>query len=222
MKDFAASLSPRLESYLARTFQPQDAALLEVIERTRSRGLPEIQVAPMDGLHLEVLARAAGARKIVEIGTLAGYSGLCLARALPPDGRLYTFEVDPHHAREAEETFRRAGLAGRVSLHVGLALEKLREIEGEAPFDLVFIDADKVGYPAYLEWAARFLRVGGLLVADNTLGWGMIADDSFPSAEDAERVRGLQEFNRRVSQDPRFRATLLPTGEGLTLAVKLR
>jgi caffeoyl-CoA O-methyltransferase len=221
MKDFAASQDPRIGRYLEESFRPQDPALLEIIERTRAHGFPEIHVGPMDGLHLEVLARASGARKIVEIGTLVGYSGVCLVRALPADGRLYTFEMEPDHAKQAEETFRKSGFSDRVQLRVGTALDRLREIEPHAPFDLVFVDADKVSYPAYLEWAARFLRVGGLLVADNTLAWGMIADTD-PPAEEAESVRGLQEFNRLLTRDPRFRATLLPTGEGLTLAVKIR
>jgi caffeoyl-CoA O-methyltransferase len=219
-KDFAAAADPRIARYVEETFHPRDNLLQEVVDRTMANGLPQIQVAAMDGLHLEVLARAAGARKIVEIGTLAGYSGVCLARALPADGMLYTFEMDPKHARQAEETFRRAGVTSRVELRIGPALEKLREIEAKGPFDLVFIDADKISYPDYFDWAARFLKVGGLLVADNTLAWGLIADESFPTAEKASQVRGIRELNARAARDPRFRATLLPSGEGLTVAVR--
>src|SRR5262249_52086334 len=153
--------------YVEELLEPEDAILREIRDRSAQEGLPRIAVGPFDGRHLEVLARMAGARRIVEIGTLGGYSGVCLARALPPGGKLDTFEYEPKHARVAEESFRRAGVADRVRIHVGPAIDRLPEIEPEGPFDLVFIDADKGGYPAYLAWATRNLRVGGTVVADN-------------------------------------------------------
>jgi caffeoyl-CoA O-methyltransferase len=216
----------RLARYMIDAFRPADAALEEVKERARAAGLPMIQVGAMDGLHLEVLARLSGARKAVEIGTLAGYSGLCLLRGMGEDGRLWTFEADPKHADVAQETFRRNGVAERVRIHRGPASERLPAIEGEGPFDLVFIDADKTGYPAYLDWAARNLRVGGVALGDNTFAWGMIADEGIADPEDRVTVEALREFNRQAALPPerggRFRATLLPTGEGLTVAVKVR
>jgi caffeoyl-CoA O-methyltransferase len=220
-KEFATGPSEKIVKYLKQTFRPEDPVLTDVVSRTRKAGLPEIQVGDMDGLHLEVLARAVGARKIVEIGTLAGYSGIHLARALPADGMLYTFEMSASHAEVARASFAAAGLADRVRIFVGPALQNLEKIVSEGPFDLVFIDADKVSYPKYLEWAARNLRTGGAVLGDNTLAWGMIADEK-PEGEDAATVHALREFNDRIANGGRFRATMLPTGEGLTLGIKTK
>src|SRR6185436_18698355 len=147
----------KLTRYLTRVFKPEDSLLKEARERSLKAGLPEIQVGPMDALHLEVLARACGATRAVEIGALGGYSGIALARALGKGGRLHTFELDPKHAEVARESFRKAGVLDRVQIHVGPALERLPDCEKDAPFDLVFIDADKESYPAYLAWAADHL-----------------------------------------------------------------
>jgi caffeoyl-CoA O-methyltransferase len=122
----------------------------------------------------------------------------------------------------ARETFEKAGIAGQVELHVGPALDNLARIEAAGPFDLVFIDADKVSYPRYLAWAGEHLRVGGIVLGDNTFAWGGIADERFDDAEEEAAVKALREFNRVVAAGGRFRATLLPTGEGLTLGVKVR
>lgn len=213
---------PKIIGYFEREFPIEDSLLCEVRKRAEAAGIPAIHVAGYDGLHLQVLARAFGARKIVEIGTLAGYSGVCLARALPRDGKLYTFEYEPLHADVARETFRLAGVAEQVEIRVGAAIEKLREIESQGPFDLVFIDADKTSYPAYMEWAARNLRVGGAVLADNTFAWGHIADFEFEDDETRDAVLALREFNRIAAKDSRFRSTILPTGEGLTLSVRVK
>jgi caffeoyl-CoA O-methyltransferase len=222
MKTFAASNDPNLFNYLEKTFHPEDATLRQVVERSNQAGLPEIQVGHMDGLHLEVLARAAGARKIVEVGTLGGYSGIHLARALPADGKLYTLEMSPEHAAVARKSFELAGVASKVEILVGPAITNLPKIASNGPFDLVFIDADKVSYPKYLEWAAENLRVGGVVIGDNTLAWGMIADEKFEDSGDEAAVRALREFNDRIANSGRFKGTLMPTGEGLTLGVKIR
>src|SRR5256885_1219171 len=137
----------RLARFVDATYQPEDEVLRDIRERSRGAGLPDIQLAALDARHLEVLTRASGARRAVEIGTLGGYSGVCLLRGMPADGQLDTFEIDPRHARVAEETFRRAGFAGRVRIHLGPALERLADLDGQGPFDLCFIDADKVSYP---------------------------------------------------------------------------
>ena len=154
----------------------------------------------MDGLHLELLARAAGARRAVEIGTLGGYSGVCLLRGMP-DGRLDTFELEPRNAAVARESFEKAGVAGRARIHVGPAVDKLREIEADGPFDLVFIDADKTGYPAYLTWAEEHLRVGGIVLLDNAFGWGGVADPAeggrIPTPSRARQVRRAARRRRR-------------------------
>lgn len=221
MKSYSAQVTSEIGNFLEETFKPQDAVLVEIAKRSKASGLPEIQVAPMDGLHLEILTRISGAKKAVEIGTLGGYSGVCILRGLGPGGILYTFDADRKHIEVATESFRRADFGNRVKTFVGPAIENLPKINSEGPFDLVFIDADKVGYPAYLNWAAENLKVGGLIIGDNTLAWGMIADHRFDDLEDEATVHALRTFNQTAAQNGRFRATLLPTGEGLTVAVKV-
>lgn len=216
MKDYSAKADDKLNRYLVRTFKPEDPVLKEARERSLKAGLPEIQVGPMDALHLEVLARACGARKAVEIGALGGYSGISLARALGKGGRLHTFELDPKHAEVAQESFRKAGVLDRVTIHVGPALERLPDCEGDAPFDLVFIDADKESYPAYLAWAAHHLRVGGVVLGDNAFAFGEIVD-----GRGAGPV-AMREFNEELATGGRFRATMIPTGEGLVMGVKIK
>lgn len=218
MKKTFAQSSAAIEAYATALFKPQDKVLREIIRRATAAGLPPIQVSPMDGLHLEILTRAAGAKKALEIGTLAGYSGVCIARGLARGGRLTTLEFSGKHAGVAAESFRRAGLSKNVTIVVGPALESLRKLEAGGPYDLVFIDADKENYPAYLAWAARHLRVGGIFLADNTFAWGEIVDSK--SAD--PKVRALRRTNRLAAQSPRFRSTILPTGEGLSFGVKVR
>jgi len=210
----------RLEEYTYRVFAPEDPFLEDVRARTAATRLPDIQVAPLDGLHLEVLVRLAGARKAVEIGTLAGYSGTAILRGLAPDGVLHTFELDPRHADVARETFRRAGFADRARIHVGPALERLADIEGEGPFDFVFIDADKWSYGDYAAWAAEHLRVGGAVAMDNAFLFGEIVDE--PRGERAPSIRGMRRAHEILARSGRFRATMLPTGEGLALGVKIK
>ncbi|MBI3857605.1 MAG: O-methyltransferase [Planctomycetes bacterium] len=216
VKHYGAGNGEKLLRYLERVFRPEDAALKDARERSRKAGLPDIQVGPMDALHLEVLARTAGARKAVEIGALGGYSGIAIARALGRGGLLHTFELEPAHAEVARESFRKAGLLDRVRIHVGPALERLPDCEGDAPFDLVFIDADKESYPAYLAWAAQHLRLGGIVLGDNAFAFGEIADGRGAGAV------AMREFNEELAQGGRFRATMLPTGEGLAMGVKIR
>ncbi len=212
---------PALSAWAEETFAPEDAVLAEIRARSLRAGLPAIAVGAMDGLHLEVLARACAARRAVEIGTLGGYSGVCLLRGMGEGGFLHTFELHPRHADVARESFRRAGVAARVEVHVGPAAERLGEVEGDGPFDLVFVDADKAGYPAYLAWAEVHLRVGGLLLADNTFGFGHVHDPGW-RGEDAGAVAPLRAFSERLARGGRFRATMLPTAEGLAVGVKVR
>ena len=208
---------PVVRAYLESVLGPEDPALAEIRARSAREGLPEIAVARFDGRHLTAAALACGARKIVEIGTLGGYSGVCLARGLAPGGRLDTFEFDGRYAEVARESFRRAGVDDRVRIHVGPALDRLPDIERDGPFDLVFIDADKVSYPAYLEWSARNLRGGGVVLADNVFraAWGTVPGWS------AESVEGLDRFNRELSRGGRFWTTFLPTVEGLAMGVRI-
>ncbi len=209
-------------SYVEEVFHPEDSILKEIRERSSQNGLPEIQVGTMDGLHLEVLTRGIGAKKVVEIGTLGGYSGVCICRGLPRDGILFTFEMNPNHIEVARKSFSRAGFFDQVRIIEGSAIETLSKIESEGPFDLVFMDADKISYPFYLDWAAKNLRVGGVVLADNTFAWGMISNQEFENIEDKTAVTALRQFNHQAANGGRFRATALPTGEGLTMAVKIR
>jgi caffeoyl-CoA O-methyltransferase len=213
--------SEALAAWAEAVYRPEDEVLREIRERSAAAGLPPIQVGRFDGLHLEVLARACAARRAVEIGTLGGYSGVCLLRGMGDAGLLHTFESEPRHAEVARESFARAGVAGRARIHVGPAAERLGEIEPDGPFDLVFVDADKRGYPGYLAWAERHLRVGGLLLADNTFGFGHVHEER-PAGESAEAMAALRAFSERLARGGRFRATMLPTAEGLSLGVKLR
>lgn len=213
---------PEIFDYVYDLLNLEDKVLEDIKLRSDKAGLPPIQVGAADARHLEILARSVGAKKIVEIGTLGGYSGVCLARALPQNGKLFTFEYEPHHAAVATESFRRADLTNKVQIYVGEALKNLTQIESEGPFDLVFIDADKVNYPAYGAWALRNLRMGGLLMADNTFAWGHIAEKTLSgTAEENQSVEALRDFNKMIAQGKAFRTTMLPTGEGLTLAVKV-
>lgn len=216
-KGFGAT-DPRIPPYVEALLEPEDEVLREIRERSSRAGLPPIAVGPFDGRHLEVLARLAGARRIVEIGTLGGYSGTCLARALPPDGRLHTFELEPRHAAVASESFQRAGVAPKITIHVGPALAGLQDIERDGPFDLVFIDADKAGYPSYLAWAGEHLRVGGAVIADN-----VFRRAAFPLPGDPpEAATGIRRFNESLARSGRFRATMLPLEDGFAVGVKVR
>ena len=216
-KGFGAT-DARIAPYVEALLEPEDDVLREIRARCAAKGLPPIAVGPFDGRHLEVLARMAGAQRIVEIGTLGGYSGVCLARALPPGGVLHTFELDPHHAQVAATSFQQAGVEDRVRIHVGPALERLRGIEPEGPFDLVFIDADKAGYPAYLGWCATHLRIGGTVIADNVFRRAAIPLDDDPPAAGA----GIRGFNEALVRTGHFRATFLPLEDGFAVGVKVR
>lgn len=208
--------------YFYNLFSPEDEVLREIRERSDAAGLPKIQVGAADARHLEVLVRFANAKKVVEIGTLGGYSSVCIARALPEDGRLYTFEYEPKHAEVARESLRKGRVDHKVEVFVGRALERLNDIKSNGPFDIVFIDADKINYPNYLAWAAENLRVGGAVIGDNTFAWGYVVEGRVPPRENAAASRELKVFNKAIATDARFASTILPTAEGLALAVKIR
>jgi caffeoyl-CoA O-methyltransferase len=213
-----------LSAFVRETYRTTDPVLAEIEQRAAAAGLPAIHVCDFDARHLEVIARAIGAQMVIEIGTLAGLSGVSLARALPPDGMLHTFEMDPRHAEVAEESFRHAGVIDKVAIHVGRALETLPLVEPLGPFDLVFIDADKPGYPGYLDWAARNLRVGGVVLADNAFrAIEPPADESGWTPEFRRNREALTAFNEALGDpDGPWRATMIPTGEGLAMGVRVR
>jgi len=206
----------RLERYLRELFFVEDAALVAIRERQAAANLPSINVSADEGRLLAVLLTAVGARRVLELGALGGYSGVWMARALPPGGKLTTVEFDPNHARVAREAYRTAGVADRVDLIEGAALEVLPTLT--AGFDAVFVDADKAPMAQYFEWGVRLLRVGGLLLGDNAFHDGKVADPKV-TAPDTEGVRA---FNRLAATDPRIVATAVPIRDGLVVGVKVR
>nr|WP_237244020.1 class I SAM-dependent methyltransferase [Silvanigrella aquatica] len=137
------------------------------------------------------------------------------------DGVLHTFELEEKHAAQAAESFQKADVSHLIKQYVGPALENLKTIEKEGPFDAVFIDADKVSYPDYLTWAEKNLKIGGLIIGDNTFAWGNIHNTNIQDKELAQKVNALRDFNARIMRNPKFRATILPTGEGLTVGIKI-
>lgn len=210
-----------IDDYIIGLF-PSDSALDAVLHATRDAGMPQINVSPVQARLLHVLALACNARKILEIGTLAGYSAISMARALPADGRLITLEFDPKHADVARANIARAGLADQVEVRLGAALDTLPQLaaEGAGPFDLIFIDADKVNLTAYFDWSVRLARPGSLIVVDNVIRRGDVLD----VASDDAGLQGVRRFNEALAADPRVTATILQTvgskgHDGLALAV---
>jgi predicted O-methyltransferase YrrM len=213
-----------VDEYVAGLLAPPDEALDAALRASQEAGLPAIQVSPPQGKLLQVLALTLGARAVLELGTLGGYSTIWLGRALPADGRLITLESIPEHAKVARQSIARAGLAEIVELRVGAALDTLAllEAEGEGPFDLVFIDADKVNTPHYFAWALGHVRGGGLIIADNVVRSGALADaDSEDPAIQAQR-----HFHQMLATEPRVSATTIQTVggkgyDGFTIALVL-
>jgi predicted O-methyltransferase YrrM len=198
-----------VDRYFTESLCGADDALDAALEANAAAGLPAIDVAPNQGKLLHLLAVIQGARRILEVGTLGGYSTIWLARALPPDGRLVTLELQPTHGEVARANLERAGLSNKVELRVGPALESLRQLheEGAEPFDMIFIDADKPNNPGYLEWALKLSRRGSLIVVDNVVREGAIVDTE---SEDAA-VQGTRAMFERMRAEPRLSATAIQT-----------
>jgi predicted O-methyltransferase YrrM len=198
-----------VDGYIRSLFVPTDSALDAITRSITDAGLPPISVSPPQGKFLMMLARFGGAKKVLEIGTLGGYSTVWLARGLPRDGRLVTLEIDPEHARIARANLARAGVEGIVEVRLGPALESLPKMlaGGEGPFDLIFIDADKESYPEYLDWAVKLSRPGTLIVADNVVRNGRVVDEDSADPD----VRGVRRFNDALSSNPRVTAVELQT-----------
>ena len=196
-----------IDSSLVGLFAPEDTALAGAVEAAAVNEMPAIQISPLQGKLLQVLAAACGAKKILEIGALAGYSGIWLARALPPGGKLISLEISEKHAQVARASLAHAGVADRAEVRVGPGNELLPALEAEAPFDLVFIDADKPGYPTYLDWAVKLTRPGSVIVADNCIRGGAPLR---PGAENDEYTAGIAAYDQRVASDPRLLSVALP------------
>ncbi len=214
-----------VDRYYGDLLAPADEQLEAARVTSEEAGLPAIAVSRLQGKFLEVLVRITGARRVLEIGTLGGFSTIWMARALPADGRIVTLEFDPHHAEVAQTNLRRAGVADWVDLRVGRAIESLPKLVGtaDAPFDLIFIDADKESYAEYLDWALKLSRPGTVIVADNVFRDGKVVD---PECDDL-RVQGIRRFNVRLAAEPRLSATAMQTVgvkgyDGFALAVVVR
>jgi predicted O-methyltransferase YrrM len=207
-----------VDRYITDVLVPSDPALDATLEASATAGLPPIQVSPAQGKFLHLLARTMGARRILEIGTLGGYSTIWLARALPSGGRLITLEADPHHAEVARSNFAHAGLEDVIELRLGRALETLPEVAG--PFDFIFIDADKPANADYFTWALKLARPGSLIVIDNVIREGAVID----AASTDPDVLGVRRLHKLIAAEPRVSATSMQTVgskgyDGFTMAL---
>jgi predicted O-methyltransferase YrrM len=215
----------QVDQYFTDALIAPSEAFSTALETNRAAKLPAIDVTPLQGRFLELFVRAAGVRRVLEIGTLGAYSTLWLARALPVDGIVLTLELEERHAEVARENLKNAGLADRVDLRVAPALETLEALAREHvdPFDFIFIDADKAGYPDYLRWSLKLSRAGTLIVADNVVRDGKVLDPKDPDPN----IRGVRRFVDLVAAEPRLSATVLQTVgskgyDGFAIAVVLR
>ena len=200
--------------YISQLFAREDDVLIALREEADRHGLPPISISPDEGRLLQVLLAAVGARRVLEVGTLGGYSAIWMARALPEDGSLVSIELDPGHAAFASRFIARARLDDKVEVRVGRALDVLASLDGET-FDAMFIDADKEPLSTYLEWGLRLVRRGGLIVADNALWGGKVLDERI---ED-DATRAIRAFNAKLAADPRLTSIVVPTHDGVAVAV---
>lgn len=208
--------------YIRNVFAPESPAIIyarEMLEATFPKLAP-ISIGAEEGKLLQLFIRLAGVKKIVEIGSLCGYSALWMAEALPADGVLHTIEKSPEHAALIRQT---TAHDSRIFLHEGDAKTVLSSLSAQAPFDMVFIDADKSAYPFYLEWAEKNLRSGGLIIGDNTLLFGHVWSDTPPQGDrtpSKSAWQAMRQFNQQLADSDRFESVLIPTAEGLTVAIK--
>jgi caffeoyl-CoA O-methyltransferase len=208
------NLNERLDQYVTDLFAREDDVLAWIKAETARHQMPAINLQPFEGRLLQFLIYAVGAQKVVEIGTLAGYSGVWIARALPPGGKLYTLEKTSKHAEVARANFERAGVADRVELLEGASRDQLPKLAARGPFDLVFIDADKGGYPSYLAWAVENLRPGGMVAAHNAFRHGQVLNPQ------TEEDRHIQTFNQTLADDSRLESMILAIGDGMAVGIK--
>ncbi|HBX54944.1 O-methyltransferase [Pseudomonas sp. UBA2684] len=219
MTNRTLNLDDRLYQYLLDVSLRETPLLKRLREETAQLATARWQIAPEQGQFMALLVQLSGARRIIEVGTFTGYSAICMAQAMPADGRLICCDIPGDYNATAERYWREAGLAGRIEQRLAPALETLAALQAEgrgACFDLIFIDADKANYPAYLEHALRLTRQGGLILFDNTLWSGRVLENNPDSAD----TRAIQALNRALQRDPRIDLSLLPLGDGLTLCRK--
>lgn len=219
MTKHGTGVSPEID-YIRRLYAPEDALLREISRALIERDMA-IHVGAEEGKILQFLITLHGVVNIVEVGTLAGYSALWMARALPPHGRVITLNKDPGHCTLAREFIARSEVASRITMLEGDAHQLLPMIAPQAPFDMIFIDADKISYPDYLDWAERHVRQGGLIVADNTLLFGTVCEETPPEGIAPATWNAMRQFNERLANPRRYFSVMLPTEEGLSVALKL-
>lgn len=207
-------MSDRAGDYISSLFGSEDELLASLREEADRTGLPPIAISADEGRLLQVLLTSIRARTVLEVGTLGGYSAICMARVLPTGSRLLSIEIEEKHAAFARKYIERAQLSDKIEVRVGRALDVLPSLDGEQ-FDAVFLDADKEPLPTYFEWALRLVRPGGLIIGDNALWGGRV----YSADENDERTRGVREFNRRMATDPRVLGIIVPTHDGVAVAV---
>ncbi|MYF74849.1 MAG: O-methyltransferase [Gemmatimonadetes bacterium] len=208
---------PDLDTYKREVFAREDDLLKNIMPDAAEQGIPRISVSSEAGQTLYLLARTIGAKKILEFGALAGYSGIWLARALPEDGQFITLEIEPKHADVTRRNYEKAGLSDRTDVRLGDGTKLMQDAVQDGPFDLIFIDADKESYPKYLDIALENTRPGGLIIADNANGHGH-AHRALPEGDGR---RGIQDYNRRVANHPRLISNIIPVGGWLAVSLVL-
>lgn len=218
MSTHSTFLTPELNDYVSRMFNAEDAFLRQLLADAEAAGIPPISIAPEQTSFLQVLLRAIGARRVLEIGSLAGYSAIAMARALPPDGSVVCCELQAEWAEFIRRKAHEAGLGSVITVVTGAALDTIRAMDASEQFDAVFIDADKPNYVHYVDAVLPHLRVGGLIIGDNALAWGEVANEH--STFEPENVAGIRDFNRHMVGHPQLQCTLVPLGDGMTIGIK--
>lgn len=219
MSTTSTALTPELNQYITYLFSAEDDFLRTLRTDAEAAGIPPIHIAPEQTAFLQVLLRAIGATAVLEIGSLAGYSAIAMARALPPNGTLTALELHPSYAEFMTRKAHEAGLGSVITVVVGPALDSLAAMDPTSQFDAVFIDADKPNYAKYVEAVLPMMRPGGVIIGDNALAWGEVANEQ--TSFEPENVHGIRSFNSYVASHPRLQATLVPLGDGMTIATVL-
>jgi caffeoyl-CoA O-methyltransferase len=211
-------ITEELYNYIVDNFAQEDDLLRSMPGEAEKQGIPMINISPAQGKFLQILMGAVGAKKVLEVGALFGYSTIWMARALPPSGKLITVELNPLHAKVTRDNVARAGLSNIVEVREGDARKLLPELASEAPFDLAFIDAEKADYVDYVDHALKLVRQGGLIIGDNASARGL-AWQANPPEGDRDFVLPIRDFNQRMATEPRLLSLLVPISDGMTVGV---
>ena len=212
-------VSEKISDYLEQNFSIEDDFFIQLRKEALNKGFPDISIGGVQAGFLKFMIKAVQAERIVEVGSLFGYSALMMAKALPDHGKIYCFELIPEYAEFIKEWADKGGLSSKVEVIIGNALDKLTEFTVEQSVDMVFIDADKPNYSKYLELTYPLVRKNGIIIGDNCLAWGLIADDDFDF--EPINVRALQDFNQTMVKHSQIFSTLIPLGDGMCMGVKV-